>query len=171
MRKQLLSADPRLRTLILHHDDCLAHSSCRPSEWEGPDRVDGILRDIRDPNQFAAHELEITDEFNKATVELLSRAHSPEYIAMVDNLSKQIQRDERSSNSIKLVVPFTPQVQKHIYQRGPNETKDPDSCDTLFSSGTLRAARRAAGAVAYAVDRVLSGRNRNAFCLVRPPGL
>lgn len=26
------------------------------------------------------------------------------------------------------------------------------------------------GSVAYAIDRVLSGRNRNAFCAVRPPG-
>ena len=26
------------------------------------------------------------------------------------------------------------------------------------------------GSVAYAIDRVLSGKNRNAFCVVRPPG-
>ena len=26
------------------------------------------------------------------------------------------------------------------------------------------------GSVAYAIDRVMSGRNRNAFCVVRPPG-
>ncbi|CAN0445630.1 unnamed protein product, partial [Discosporangium mesarthrocarpum] len=32
------------------------------------------------------------------------------------------------------------------------------------------AARRAAGAVTHAVDAVVSGRNRNAFCVVRPPG-
>ena len=42
--------------------------------------------------------------------------------------------------------------------------------DTSFSVGSLRAARRAAGAVQHAVDCVLVGRNRNAFCLVRPPG-
>jgi acetoin utilization deacetylase AcuC-like enzyme len=66
--------------------------------------------------------------------------------------------------------------------------------DTSFSVGSLRAARRAAGAVQHAVDwyvflpcilrllfklhpahiistfSVLVGRNRNAFCLVRPPG-
>ena len=42
--------------------------------------------------------------------------------------------------------------------------------DTSFSVGSLRAARRAAGAVQHAVDCVLIGRNRNAFCLVRPPG-
>lgn len=36
--------------------------------------------------------------------------------------------------------------------------------------GTLSAARRSAGAVITAVDHVMSGRNRNAFCVVRPPG-
>ena len=44
------------------------------------------------------------------------------------------------------------------------------SCDTSFSIGSLTAARRAAGGVMTAVDRVLRGRNRNAFCVVRPPG-
>jgi acetoin utilization deacetylase AcuC-like enzyme len=34
----------------------------------------------------------------------------------------------------------------------------------------LNAARRAAGAVAHAIDNVLSGNFRNAFCSVRPPG-
>lgn len=42
--------------------------------------------------------------------------------------------------------------------------------DTSFSAGSLRAARRAAGAVQHAVDCVLIGRQRNAFCVVRPPG-
>ena len=42
--------------------------------------------------------------------------------------------------------------------------------DTSFSAGSLRAARRAAGAVQHAVDCVLVGRQRNAFCIVRPPG-
>jgi acetoin utilization deacetylase AcuC-like enzyme len=44
---------------------------------------------------------------------------------------------------------------------------------TLFphiSKETLAAAKRSAGAVAHAVDQVLLGKNRNAFCLVRPPG-
>lgn len=40
----------------------------------------------------------------------------------------------------------------------------------FLSTGSLKAARRAAGAVTHAVDRVVSGKNRNAFCAVRPPG-
>ena len=42
--------------------------------------------------------------------------------------------------------------------------------DTFLSPGTLAAARRGAGAVVAAVDLVLAGEVRNAFCAVRPPG-
>jgi acetoin utilization deacetylase AcuC-like enzyme len=42
--------------------------------------------------------------------------------------------------------------------------------DTVISPGTLLAARRAAGSVVLAVDRMISGEIRNAFCCVRPPG-
>ncbi len=42
--------------------------------------------------------------------------------------------------------------------------------DTFLSPGTLVAARRAAGAQVRAVDMVMSGEVRNAFCAVRPPG-
>jgi len=44
---------------------------------------------------------------------------------------------------------------------------DPDTAMNPFS---LRAALRAAGAVVYAVDIVMSGRTKTAFCSVRPPG-
>lgn len=42
--------------------------------------------------------------------------------------------------------------------------------DTLVSPGSGEAALRAAGAVAMAVDAVMGGEVRNAFCAVRPPG-
>jgi acetoin utilization deacetylase AcuC-like enzyme len=42
--------------------------------------------------------------------------------------------------------------------------------DTTISSGSLRAALAAAGTVVSAVDAVLSGRARHAFCALRPPG-
>lgn len=42
--------------------------------------------------------------------------------------------------------------------------------DTIISPGSLRAARRAAGAVVSAVDLVVSGEMESAFCCVRPPG-
>jgi acetoin utilization deacetylase AcuC-like enzyme len=42
--------------------------------------------------------------------------------------------------------------------------------DTSISSGSCDAALHAAGAVTLAVDTVVAGRLRNAFCAVRPPG-
>ncbi len=42
--------------------------------------------------------------------------------------------------------------------------------DTVISRNTREAALRSAGAVCAAVDAVMSGEARNAFCIVRPPG-
>jgi acetoin utilization deacetylase AcuC-like enzyme len=76
------------------------------------------------------------------------------------------------SMSSKEPMPFTPQVRKHMKPESSDNpaVKNVNTCDTSFSVGSLDAARRAAGAVMTAVDRVLRGRNRNAFCVVRPPG-
>lgn len=45
-----------------------------------------------------------------------------------------------------------------------------DTGDTFLSDGSREAAWRAAGAVTAAVDAVLGGEDRLAFCAVRPPG-
>jgi len=42
--------------------------------------------------------------------------------------------------------------------------------DTVVSPGSMKAAKRAAGAVVAAVDLLMSGNMTNAFCGVRPPG-
>jgi acetoin utilization deacetylase AcuC-like enzyme len=61
------------------------------------------------------------------------------------------------------------------YLRGL-ESRSPEAgyavidADTFLGPHTLAAARRAAGATVMAVDMVLSGEVRNAFCAVRPPG-
>lgn len=42
--------------------------------------------------------------------------------------------------------------------------------DTVLSPGSAEASRRAAGAAIAAVDAVIAGDTRNAFCAIRPPG-
>jgi acetoin utilization deacetylase AcuC-like enzyme len=42
--------------------------------------------------------------------------------------------------------------------------------DTLMSPGSLEAGLRASGAICAAIDAVISGTTRRAFCAVRPPG-
>jgi acetoin utilization deacetylase AcuC-like enzyme len=54
--------------------------------------------------------------------------------------------------------------------RVPDEGWAPLDSDTTLGPHTLTAARRSAGAVAKAVDMVVGGEVRNAFCAVRPPG-
>jgi acetoin utilization deacetylase AcuC-like enzyme len=67
-------------------------------------------------------------------------------------------------------VPFTPKVQKLMQHQSDDEIKDADKSDTTFSAGSLQAALRAAGSVIAAIDAVIDGTHRNAFCCVRPPG-
>jgi len=175
LRRVMLSVEPRLRTLILYHEDCLEHTTRKAADWEGPDRLVDIMQRLQDRALFPEHELEISMQFDKAPVELLSRVHSPEYIAFVDKLSKKLQQEKdaeaRGGQREGEAVAFTPHLQRAMIMRQmSSEVKVGEHSDTSFSAGTLQAARRAAGAVAHAVDRVLLGRNRNAFCVVRPPG-
>lgn len=57
-------------------------------------------------------------------------------------------------------------IKRHIPENG-NALIDGD---TYLSSGSEKAALRAAGAVCYAIDMVMKGKVNNAFCAVRPPG-
>jgi hypothetical protein len=170
LRTAMFSAEPRLRTLILYHQDFLAHTARRPSDWEGPDRLKSIMSRLRDRKEFPDYVVEISSQFDKGDVELLGRVHAAEYLTFVNDLSKQVQSNQYEEQLSSITVPFTPQVQKYVMNHPVNLIKRDESCDTSFSAGTLNAARRAAGAVAHAVDRVMLGRNRNAFCAIRPPG-
>jgi acetoin utilization deacetylase AcuC-like enzyme len=58
----------------------------------------------------------------------------------------------------------------HIFASAPAEGRVRLDPDTLMSPGSLEAALRAAGAACAAVDAVLAGHTRRAFCAVRPPG-
>jgi acetoin utilization deacetylase AcuC-like enzyme len=57
-----------------------------------------------------------------------------------------------------------------ITELSPAKGFAPIDADTFMSPGTLRAARRGAGAIVRAVDMVMAGEVKNAFCAIRPPG-
>lgn len=57
-----------------------------------------------------------------------------------------------------------------IVRLSPREGRVHLDPDTSMSSGSLTAARRAAGAAVQAVRDVVSGQAQRAFCAVRPPG-
>lgn len=171
LRRSMLSAEPRLRTAVLYHPDFQSHAARKPSDWEGPDRLVNIMQRVRDRKEFPAYELDISAQFEKADVSLLGRVHSPEYLAFVSDLNQQFTAEQADGGwELGTALPFTPQVQRHLLRQRSVDLKASDAADTSFSAGTLTAARRAAGAVAHAVDLVLLGRNRNVFCAIRPPG-
>jgi acetoin utilization deacetylase AcuC-like enzyme len=58
----------------------------------------------------------------------------------------------------------------HVLAAVPAAGRQALDPDTSLSPGSGEAALRAAGAVVAAVDAVLAGQARNAFCAVRPPG-
>lgn len=57
-----------------------------------------------------------------------------------------------------------------IFARAPETGQIRIDPDTAMSPASLDAALRAAGAACAAVDAVMAGRHRRAFCAVRPPG-
>jgi SHAQKYF class myb-like DNA-binding protein len=164
IRSLFYKHDASWRTLFVHHPECQEHQPRKDDEWEHPERIDVIMKEIEQQTFFDADaSLEYSSNFNRANVKSLLRVHSTQYIKFIHDLSKQVKEDGS-------VIPFTPKVQKSIGGVSEGEVKEDDICDTSFSTGSLPAARRAVGAVCYAVDRVVTGKNRNAFCAVRPPG-
>ena len=59
---------------------------------------------------------------------------------------------------------------KRLLARIPDDGYEHIDGDTIVSRGSGEAAMRAAGAAGAAVDLVMEGGARNAFCAVRPPG-
>ena len=58
----------------------------------------------------------------------------------------------------------------HIREATPEQGMVRLDADTSVSSGSFEAALRAVGAAVTAVNEVMTGKVRNAFCAVRPPG-
>ncbi|GAX16962.1 hypothetical protein FisN_5Hh340 [Fistulifera solaris] len=189
-RANLLIRSPQSRSLVLHHPECLEHHPKSSTDWEAPDRITAIIRRVipsfdstgaAESSGIFPHEVVVSQEFDRATLSMLSRVHSTEYLSFVNNLSNDLKNQAREplKNGEKNieeddckppVVPFTPLVQRTMIKVDESSVKLSANSDTSFSSGSLKAARRAAGSVQHAVDCVLVGRNRNAFCVVRPPG-
>ena len=69
----------------------------------------------------------------------------------------------------QLLRAHTPALLEQILETRPGECMALDP-DTVLSPGSAEAALRAAGAVVGAVDAVLRGQTKRAFCAVRPPG-
>ena len=113
MRQCLYWADPRCRTLVLTHEDCLGHLPRSQQDWECPERVVDVMAGVRDAERFHPDdgELEVSSDFDKAPAEMLARAHSKEYIKFVTDLAKRMSdMVTQDPDGRARPVPFTPQV-------------------------------------------------------------
>ena len=167
-RSQLFERSHSCRTLVLHHPECLEHVAKSQADWEAPDRVVAIMTRVSQPNnlngeeEIRDHEITLSSEFERANLDLLSRVHSTDYLQFVQTLSKDLEKQVRDAGGGGYgdedgegkahVVPFTPMVQRSMIKVSESAVKSVSNSDTAFSAGSLRAARRAAGAVQHAVD-------------------
>ena len=104
----------------------------------------------------------------------------PEHPKRLDAAMESVRALERQSR-LTVVAPrpatedeilrvHTPQYLKLVRAEIEAGRRTLSTGDTDISSGSLGAARAAAGTVVSAVDAVVGGRARHAFCAVRPPG-
>ncbi|MGF6228704.1 acetoin utilization deacetylase AcuC-like enzyme [Inquilinus ginsengisoli] len=82
-----------------------------------------------------------------------------------------LQRREAPEATIEQIARAHPDAfVRRLLAAVPESGLQPIDADTVLSPGSGAAALRAAGAGCAAVDAVLAGEARNAFCAVRPPG-
>ena len=140
------------KTLLVTHPVCMDHHTCTPIKRGGalppPENVirlkvlcDKHIGALRS-RKFAAG-TEWCEEAPRAAIGDVLRVHDYTYLKGVEAACESV--------------------------AGEGAVKNLDD-DTTVSRSSFEAAMRAAGGVCHAIDRVCGGANRNAFCVVRPPG-
>ena len=149
-----LIIDPDSKTLILCHELCSRHMSCPPITREDgcsdppPENIRRLYVLLNEDAGILRCE-----EFSGCTWELEARRASMADVLKVHEYSY-----------IETVSQLCASLPDHLKAIASLDA------DTSVSRWSFEAAMRAAGSVCEAVDRVMSGDVRNAFCAVRPPG-
>ena len=150
-----LIIDPDGSTLILCHEVCLQHRTCPPIVRGVEESSEPPPENVRRLNVLINNDDGIlrcgefsgckwnTDVRRAALADVL-KVHEYTYVEKTSKLCSA-----------------TPDHPKAI------QTLD---ADTTVSHWSFEAALRAAGSVCEAVDKVMAGDYRNAFCAIRPPG-
>ncbi|GLI65150.1 hypothetical protein VaNZ11_008553, partial [Volvox africanus] len=145
---------PPLRTLLLAPEECLLHRTAPEpivrSDSEPPPENVSRLHVLTNPDTGILHNGEFSD--------LEWRTSGIPQAAMVDVLRCH------DWSYVRRVIQACDAIVDSPVCVGSLDH------DTAISRHTMRAALVAAGAVCAAVDEVVAGRVRNAFCAVRPPG-
>ena len=150
-----LIIDPDGSTLILCHELCLQHRTCPPivrstdeSSEPPPENIRRLSVLINNDDGILRCEefsrCKWNTDVRRAALSDVLKVHEYSYVEKTSKLCTA-----------------TPDHPKAI------QTLD---ADTTVSHWSFEAALRAAGSVCEAVDKVMSGDHRNAFCAIRPPG-
>ena len=147
-----LIIDPDGSTQLLCHELCILHRSCPPIRrdlQEPPPENVRRLTVLVDPETGILRggefgNLQWMEEARRAAIADVLKVHEYSYVESISRMAS--------------AIPDHPSAIAHL---------DPD---TAISHWSFEAAMRAAGSVCEAVDKVISGDCRNAFCAVRPPG-
>jgi len=148
-----LIVDPDNNTVLITHELCTHHRTCPPirrgAQEEPPPE------NVRRLHVLVDKETGILrgGEFGKCTWENESRR-----AALVDVLKCHEYSYVETISQMCSSIPDHPSAVANL------------DADTTMSRWSFEAALRAAGSVCEAVDKVVSGDHRNAFCVVRPPG-
>eukprot|EP00594_Rhizosolenia_setigera_P016194 CAMPEP_0178956252 /NCGR_PEP_ID=MMETSP0789-20121207/10120_1 /TAXON_ID=3005 /ORGANISM="Rhizosolenia setigera, Strain CCMP 1694" /LENGTH=1159 /DNA_ID=CAMNT_0020638099 /DNA_START=71 /DNA_END=3550 /DNA_ORIENTATION=- len=152
--KRDLIMDPDSSTILLCHGLCNRHFTCPPIR-RGTPSADPPPENVRRLHVLINEEVGIlrSGEFQSCSWETQVRRAAMADVLRVHDYSY-----------IERVSQFCASIPDH-----PSTVASLDP-DTAVSRWSFEAALRAAGAVCDAVDKVMIGDHRNAFCAVRPPG-
>lgn len=105
----------------------------------------------------------------------LQHPEQPNRVRVIDEALNQSNIDFKKyeaplASRVQLLRAHDEKYVNGIFARAPKTGLIPLDPDTWMNPYTLQAALRAAGAVVYAVDLIMSGEVKSAFCNVRPPG-
>jgi len=150
--KRDLIIDPEAQTFLICHELCSQHLTCPPisrNSTEPPPenvrRLSVLLDDevgILRGAEFDGCKWE--GESRRAAMADVLKVHEYKYIETISQICSEI--------------PDHPNAIAHL------------DTDTGMSRWSFESAMRASGSVCEAVDRIMAGDFRNAFCAVRPPG-
>mmetsp|Transcript_17698 Transcript_17698/g.40609 ORF Transcript_17698/g.40609 Transcript_17698/m.40609 type:complete len:883 (-) Transcript_17698:575-3223(-) len=148
-----LIVDPDNNTILITHELCGLHRTCPPIRRGSNDEPPP--ENVRRLHVLVDKETGIlrTGEFGRCKWENEGRR-----AALVDVLKCHEYSYVESISQMCSSIPDHPSAVANL------------DGDTTMSRWSFEAALRAAGSVCEAVDKVVSGDHRNAFCVVRPPG-
>lgn len=161
-------------TGLVYNEKMLLHSPHPKTHFENPNRLASILKHLDSVGLLKNEKVEVFSDFDLCKDEKLLWCHSQNYIDIVEqtfapeNNNNNKENNEKSLDHYKKDEPHDSNVQ--------NEQMKVPQKEVIFIFGsyinkfTNLSARLAAAGALTSIDKVLSGKWKNSFALVRPPG-